>query len=240
MGTIKAFLSKIRTVFWFSKRAGEAFHLLLSCAPVSMAEYASISLNMPKYPWKSLNKLFWLPGLGICMIISPLYMQRLRRFPNMSDYYSIRRNNAWICLNMPQCPSICLSMSEYCWMSLNMPENAWINCSDYARVFNMPRHSYNNIIIIVTNVIILESLSAQFVHPGTLLSFYFILTWVKNNNKKMTEARKLLKSFSFLLKWRQSFQSFKWTAGCIFKCETTKMKLPKNIKKGFLSKNAFV
>ena len=32
-----------------------------------------------------------------------------------------------------------------------MPENARINFSDYARVLNVPRYSYNNIII-VTNV----------------------------------------------------------------------------------------
>ena len=61
-------------------------------------------------------------------------------------------------------------------MSLNMPENALKNCSDYVRVFNMPLYSYNNIIIIVTNVIILEFLSAQFVHPGSLLPFYFFNT----------------------------------------------------------------
>ena len=29
-----------------------------------------------------------------------LYMQGLRRVWNMSDYGSIRLNNAWICLNM--------------------------------------------------------------------------------------------------------------------------------------------
>ena len=57
-------------------------------------------------------------------------------------------------------------------MSLNMSENAWINCSDYADIFNMPQYSYNNIIIIVT-VIILE-LSAQFVHPGAPLPFYLL------------------------------------------------------------------
>ena len=34
----------------------------------------------------------------------------------------------------------------------------------------MPQYSYNNIII-VTNVIILEFLSAPFVHPGALLPF---------------------------------------------------------------------
>ena len=35
----------------------------------------------------------------------------------------------------------------------------------------MPQYSYDDIII-VTNVIILEYLSAQFVHPGALLPFY--------------------------------------------------------------------
>ena len=35
----------------------------------------------------------------------------------------------------------------------------------------MPRYSYNNITIIVTNIIMLELLSAGFVHPVTLLAF---------------------------------------------------------------------
>ena len=67
-------------------------------------------------------------------------------------------------------------------MSLNMSKNAWINCSDYASVFNMLRYSYNNIIITVTNVTILELLSAQFVHPGNL---------------EITKASKLLVKLSF-------------------------------------------
>ena len=54
-------------------------------------------------------------------------------------------------------------------MSLNMSEHSWLNCSDYAGVLSMPRQSYKNIIIIVTNVIILELLSARFLHPGALL-----------------------------------------------------------------------
>ena len=53
-----------------------------------------------------------------------------------------------------------------------MPENLWINCSDYAKVLSVPRYSYNNIIIIVTNVITLQVLSALFVHPGTLLPYF--------------------------------------------------------------------
>ena len=46
--------------FRFSKRAGETFPFPLVALLVSAAEYASIPLNMPKYPWKYLNKLFWL------------------------------------------------------------------------------------------------------------------------------------------------------------------------------------
>ena len=56
----QAFLSKIWTLFSILKSAKEAYPLLPSCAPVSVAEYASVSLNMPKYPWICLNRLFWL------------------------------------------------------------------------------------------------------------------------------------------------------------------------------------
>ena len=42
----------------------------------------------------------------------------------------------------------------------------------------MPQYSYNDIII-VTNFIILEFLSAQFAHPGALLPFYVFLTQVR-------------------------------------------------------------
>ena len=53
MDTIRAFLSKIRILF--SKRAGEASPLLSSCTNASVAEYASISLNMPYIPSKMLE-----------------------------------------------------------------------------------------------------------------------------------------------------------------------------------------
>ena len=70
---------------------------------------------------------------------------------------------------MPEYALMSLSMPEYGYILLNVSEYAGINCSDYARVLNMPRYSYN--IIIVTNVT-LEFLSAQFVHPGALLPFH--------------------------------------------------------------------
>ena len=44
----------------------------------------------------------------------------------------------------------------------------------YVSVLNMPRYSYNNIIIIVTNAIISEFLPAQFVYLGaTQLSILY-------------------------------------------------------------------
>ena len=48
----------------------------------------------------------------------------------------------------------------------------------------MPQYGYNNIIIVVTNVIILEFLSARFAHPGA-------------QNIIITKASKVLINFSF-------------------------------------------
>ena len=46
-----------------------------------------------------------------------------------------------------------------------------------AKVVNMLRYSHNNIIIIIaTNVIILQFFSARFVHPGAPQLFLFFLT----------------------------------------------------------------
>ena len=77
----------------------------------------------------------------------------------------------------------------------------------------MPRYSYDNVIIIaVTNVIMLEFFSARFVRSGALQ----------------------LTILSFL-----TFEVFKWPAGCIFKYETTKMKIDKNIKKWIFKQKLF-
>ena len=46
MDTVRTFLPKIRTLFPISKRAVKASP---SYAPVSVAKYASVFLNMPKY-----------------------------------------------------------------------------------------------------------------------------------------------------------------------------------------------
>ena len=85
--------------------------------------------------------------------------------------------------------------------------------------------SYSNIIIIVTNVIILEFLSAPVAHQGIpqliMLSFFNTTFFYDYNDVRV-------------------FEVFKWTAGCIFKCEATKMKWAKNIKKEFSFKNFFV
>ena len=64
-------------------------------------------------------------------------------------------------------------------MSLNMLENAWIDCSDYAKVHDIPRYSYNSI-----NVIILEFLSARFVHSGALLPFYLFQHELERKNNE--------------------------------------------------------
>ena len=61
-----------------------------------------------------------------------------------------------------------------------MPE--W-TVPDNARVLSIPGYSYNNIIIIIIIIIItnvmLEFLSARFIHPVALLPFYLSLTGVR-------------------------------------------------------------
>ena len=62
-----------------------------------------------------------------------------------------------------------------CFIILDIVEDfEYVSDIKYTRVLNMLQYSYNSItFIIVTNVIILEFLSAQFVHPDalTILSF---------------------------------------------------------------------
>ena len=77
--------------------------------------------------------------------------------------------------------------------------------------------------------IILESLSPWFVHPGALLPFIFILTRVRT--KEYRKPVNFLLAFLFDYNDVRAFEVFKWTAGCIIKCEKTKTKLAKNIKK---------
>ena len=98
--------------------------------------------------------------------------------------------------NMPEHDWILLDVLEYVWKCLNklfwlyhgsqMPHHLtfWQDFeyalgNKYNRVLNMLRHSYNNNII-VTNVVILEFLSALFVHPDTpqlTILIFFTRVW---------------------------------------------------------------
>ena len=100
----------------------------------------------------------------------------------MSDYGSIHSlmfEYVSVYLNIPQYAWRWLNIAECLLMSLKMPE--W-TVPDNARVLSIPGYSYNNIIIIIiiiiTNVM-LEFLSARFIHPVALLPFYLFLTQVR-------------------------------------------------------------
>ena len=118
------FLPKSGHCFRFSKKSkGGNFSSPPSSTPVSVAEYASTSLNIPKYPWKCLSKTFrlyqgpqytWSSYMFDKLLKMPQVLnkpgfwiwhshmaQGLRRVRNMSDYGSIRLNNAWIFFNIP-------------------------------------------------------------------------------------------------------------------------------------------
>ena len=195
------FFPKWGHFFRFSKRAGKASPLPLSCAPLSVAEYTSISLNMPKYPWKCLNKLFWICHGSEYAWSSDMSdgLSKMRRVLNRPGFWIW---HGFICmdcaefrirLNMAPYISIMPNMPEYALMPLNklehgrimlnvldIPENVWINYYGYVGVLSMPRYRCNNIVIIVANVI-LEFLSARF---GAVLPFYHFLNRVEHKNNE--------------------------------------------------------
>ena len=178
-----SFFSKSAYFFRFLQRVKEVSPPPFSCAPVLVAEYLSVSLNMPKYPWKCLNKLFWLCQDSEHVWSSYMFDRRLK-MPLVLNKPRFWISHGCICKGYADF-QICLIMApyasvmpQYALMSLNMPEHVWINCSDYARGLSMPWYSYNNIII-VTNVIMLQFLSARFVNPGGLLPSCIFLTRVR-------------------------------------------------------------
>ena len=103
-------------------------------------ECSWIFINVPKYPRKCLNKLFWLCQSSEC--VWSFYMfDRLLKMPQvlnvpwfwmwhgcickdhtkfwMSRYGSIHLSD--LLIHTPECPRTCLNMAEYYW-SLNMPK----------------------------------------------------------------------------------------------------------------------
>ena len=140
------FFPKSGHFFWFSKRAGEISPLLTSCTHVSVAEYASISLNIPKHPWKRLYNLFRLcqgseytwssymfdlllkmppvlnkPGFSrwhgcICKGYAEFQICQI-----MAPFTSIMLEYASVCFNAPHYAWIWLNISEYPWICLKMP-----------------------------------------------------------------------------------------------------------------------
>ena len=133
MDTVRAFLSKIRTLFWFSKRTGEASHL-----PLVAHQCPWICLI---YPWKCLNTLFWLCQCSEYAWSSILHFRQTFEDASSSKYATVL-NMTWmymqelgrirICLIMapyasimPIYASICPNVYQYAWAWLNIPEYPW-------------------------------------------------------------------------------------------------------------------
>ena len=89
-----------------------------------MTVYVSwIYLNIPKYPWKFLNKLFWI-WKGKKNAWSSYMSDRVLNMSGFCMWHDCNKGYTefWISLNMAQYASI---MPEYAWialMSLNMSE----------------------------------------------------------------------------------------------------------------------
>ena len=154
------FFPKSGHLLRFSKRAREASPLLPNCASVSGTQYASISLNIPKYSWKCLNKMFWLCQssgyawssytfnrlLKMYQVLNKLRFRIWLKYEYVYARVTQSSKYAWLwlhtpqCLNMHQYALMSFSMPEHRWILFNVPEyawNAWINCFDNTRVFSI-------------------------------------------------------------------------------------------------------
>ena len=163
MDTIKAYLFKTRSPFSILKK-GRGGLLSLSpppflfpiCAPVSVTEYASISLkNILAKSWINCSDYVKTLNMHDHLTCSTDFWRWLRfSISQSSEYGTVVYFKGYaefrICLTMapyasliPEYILMFLNMPEHGWILLHVPEYAWINCPDYARVLNMPRHSYN-------------------------------------------------------------------------------------------------
>ena len=139
---IRALFSQIRAPFSIIKKGKGRLPLLSSpsCAPLSVTEYASISLNIPKYPWKCLNKLSWLCqcseyGWSSDMFNILLKMPQVLNVPRFwiwHGYICKGYTEFWICLNiaqytsiMPEYDSICCNVRQNTRRRLNIAECSW-------------------------------------------------------------------------------------------------------------------
>ena len=141
MDIIGSFVSKIRTLFSIFKKGRGGLSLLLSCASMSVAEYTSISLNIPKYSRKCFNKLFWL-RLGSEYAWSSYMLERLLKMSLVLNKPGFWIWHGHICKGyaefriclimapnaslMPEYASVYLNIPQYAWTWLNIAECPWI------------------------------------------------------------------------------------------------------------------
>ena len=129
MNTIRSFFQKLRHFLLIFKKDRRSFASSPSRVLVSAAEDALMLLNMPKYPWKCLNKLFWLCQDSEYTWSSYMFdrlfkMSQIINVPEFwvwhgcicKGYTEFRR-----CLKMVQYASI---MPEYGSVCLNIPQYA--------------------------------------------------------------------------------------------------------------------
>ena len=134
MDTIRAFLSKIRTLSPFQNGQGRP---PLSPPPllVDVTEYSSTSLNITKYPWNCSGYARG-PNMHDYLTCSTGFWRCLARVVNKSGFWIWHGcickgyEEFWICLD---CGSICLSNA---WMCLKIPQYtcAWLNIAQCPQI----------------------------------------------------------------------------------------------------------
>ena len=118
------------TFFDYHKKGRGGLPHSPSCAPLSVAEYASIFRNIPTYPWKCLKKLFWLHqdseynwSSYMCdRLLKMSWVLNMLGFWIWHGCIYKGYNEFWIWLNMDQYASI---IPEYAWICHNFPQYDW-------------------------------------------------------------------------------------------------------------------
>ena len=198
MNTIKVFFPKAENSFRiFKKRQEQPPPLHSSCAPLRLAKYASVSLNIPKYPWKCFNRLFWLCQHSEYVWSSEMFDWLLKTpwVLNVSEFWvwhgCICKGYTvfWIYLyNMPEYNVLTISRFSICVIILYIWQSfKYASGIKYPRVLNVLWYSCNNTIIILSNAITLEFLSAWFINPGRFFSKHFYCHYSVKKTNSSTE-----------------------------------------------------
>ena len=149
-----------------------------------------------------------MPALWICLIIWNVWLAFITPWVlNVSEFWvwhgCICKGYTVFCIylyNMPENNVLTISRFSICIIILYIWQSfKYASGIKYPRVLNVLWYSYNNIIIILSNAITLEFLSAWFIHPGRFFSKHFYCHYSVKKTNSSTEFQDSIFHLVFLI-----------------------------------------